>query len=115
MIRYNAAHRGAERDVFAQLPAERPAIVAYTATRWGRLLKPAGGLGPMTAEECYRFQLAHPAVDVALTGAKTWNELKANAEGVARGPLPPERLDQVRRFGDAVHESLSKRFSFGRN
>jgi predicted aldo/keto reductase-like oxidoreductase len=114
MIRYNAAHRGAERDVFAHLPAERPAIVTYTATRWGRLLKPADGLGPMTADECYRFQLMHPSVDVSLTGAKTWDELKANAEGVARGPLTPERLEQVRRFGDAVHAGLSHRFGFGR-
>jgi DNA-binding NarL/FixJ family response regulator len=66
MIRYNAAHRGAEREIFATLPEGGPAIVSYTATRWGRLLKAAGDLGPMSAPECYRFQLGHPRVTVAL-------------------------------------------------
>jgi aryl-alcohol dehydrogenase-like predicted oxidoreductase len=115
MLRYNAAHRGAEQDVFERLPAERPAIVAYTATRWGGLLRPAGGLPPLSAPECYRFQLSHPAVDVALTGPKSWDELRANAEGVAQGPLPAERLAEVRRFGDAVHASATRRLGFGRN
>ncbi len=32
MIRYNAAHPGAERDIFPHLPKRKPAIVAYTAT-----------------------------------------------------------------------------------
>ncbi len=31
-IRYNAAHPGAERDVFPHLARRRPALVAYTAT-----------------------------------------------------------------------------------
>src|SRR5688572_9300878 len=37
MVRYNAAHRGAEREVFPHVAAATPApgVVAYTATRWG--------------------------------------------------------------------------------
>jgi aryl-alcohol dehydrogenase-like predicted oxidoreductase len=39
MVRYNAAHRGAEREVFplfaAATPGATPGVVAYTATRWG--------------------------------------------------------------------------------
>jgi predicted aldo/keto reductase-like oxidoreductase len=115
MLRYNAAHRGAEREVFSGLPEPKPAIVTYTATRWGRLLKPAGGLGPMTAPECYRFALSHPAVDVVLTGPGSWDELRVDAEGAALGPLPPERLAEVRKFGDAVHASATSRFGFGRS
>ncbi len=38
MIRYNAAHPGAERDIFPHLYKRKPAIVAYTATSWRRLL-----------------------------------------------------------------------------
>src|SRR5262249_27610490 len=34
MVRYNAAHRGAEREVFPALGEGRPGMVAYTATRW---------------------------------------------------------------------------------
>ena len=44
MIRYNAAHRGAEQEVFpVTLERELP-VVAYTALRWGALLW--GTLGP---------------------------------------------------------------------
>lgn len=105
MIRYNAAHRGAEKEIFLSLPSnpsESPAIVSYTATRWGRLLKPVKELGPMTAPECYRFALSHPRVNVVLTGARTREELEANVKGVLDGPLPESRLEEVRRFGDAV-------------
>jgi aryl-alcohol dehydrogenase-like predicted oxidoreductase len=107
MIRYNAAHRGAEREIFASFQGRRPGVIAYTATRWGRLLKPAGDLGPMTAPECYRFALSHPAVDVALCGAATFEELCEDVEGVRKGPLPDERLEQVRAFGDVVRSTAT--------
>ena len=104
MLRYNAAHRGAEREVFEKLgQGDRPGIVAYTATRWGKLLKQKGGLGPMSAPECYRFQLSNPAVDVGLCGARTFDELKADVEGVLAGPLDEKRSSEVRAFGDRVH------------
>jgi len=103
MLRYNAAHRGAEGEVFAKLGADRPGIVAYTATRWGKLLKPKGGLGPMTGPECYRFQLMQPMVDVALCGAGSFNELREDVEGVIAGPLDEKRLAEVRAFGERVH------------
>lgn len=112
MLRYNAAHRGAEREVFDRLGDPRPGIVAYTATRWGRLLKPQDGLGPLTAPECYRFQLSHPKVDVALCGARTWDELVADVRGVLEGPLDEPRMAEVRAFGDAVHRSVTGRFGF---
>ncbi|MFO0755217.1 MAG: aldo/keto reductase [Byssovorax sp.] len=107
MIRYNAAHRGAEREIFASLPGRRPGVIAYTATRWGRLLAPVGELGPMSAPECYRFTLSHPAVDLALCSAASFEELESDAEGVRQGPLPDERLEQVRAFGDAVRATAT--------
>jgi aryl-alcohol dehydrogenase-like predicted oxidoreductase len=113
MIRYNAAHRGAEAEIFATLGPRRPAIVTYTATRWGRLLQPAGDLGPMTGPECYRFVLGHPLVDVALCGAGSFQELRQNVEGVLAGPLPDERLDEVRKFGDAVRSTARGKIGFG--
>lgn len=112
MIRYNAAHRGAEREIFASIGARRPGIVTYTATRWGRLLQPESDLGPMTAPECYRFALTHPVVDVALCGARTYDEVRENAEGVLEGALAPERLEQVCRFGDAVRATLRGKVGF---
>jgi aryl-alcohol dehydrogenase-like predicted oxidoreductase len=112
MIRYNAAHRGAEKEIFATLPAPRPGVIAYTATRWGRLMKPQKDLAPMSGPECYRFTLSHPAVDVVLCGARSYEELRANALGVALGPLEPARLDEVRRFGDAVRATATGTVGF---
>ena len=43
MIRYNAAHRGAETEIFPHLPESNPAVVGFTATRWTRLLRPPRG------------------------------------------------------------------------
>jgi aryl-alcohol dehydrogenase-like predicted oxidoreductase len=106
MLRYNAAHRGAEREVFPALGDERPGIISYTATRWRMLLRPLPDRGfpqAMTAPECYRFVLSHPSVDVALCAAAGIDEIRQNVEGVLAGPLDGERLEQARRFGDAVH------------
>jgi aryl-alcohol dehydrogenase-like predicted oxidoreductase len=113
MIRYNAAHRGAEEEIFRTLPERRPGIVAYTATRWGRLLRPVGELGPLSAGECYRFALSHPAVDVVLCGARSWQEIADNAASLAEGPLPEGRLQEIRTFGDAVRRTASSRVAFG--
>jgi aryl-alcohol dehydrogenase-like predicted oxidoreductase len=115
MIRYNAAHRGAEREIFASLGDDRPGIIAYTATRWGRLLKPAGDLGPMAAAECYRFSLAHAAVDVVLAGAQSFDELADDVRGVLTGPLAADRLAEVLAFGDAVRASATGRIGFLRS
>lgn len=68
-LRYNAAHPGAEREIFPLLPAigKRPGIVSFTATSWRQLMDPkktpAGEKTP-TALDCYRFVLSNEAVDV---------------------------------------------------
>jgi aryl-alcohol dehydrogenase-like predicted oxidoreductase len=106
MIRYNAAHRGAEREIFEPLGAGRPGIVSYTATRWGMLLRgvPQGGFPQtMTPPECYRFVLGNPSVDLALCGARSFEELREDVAGVLEGPLDFRRQEEARRYGDAVH------------
>lgn len=105
MIRYNAAHPGAERDIFPHRRGDRPTILAYTATAWRRLLKrPAGWDGPvMTAGDCYRFQLSSPHVDLALTGPANTAEVVANLDALEKGPLTPDEDRWMRDFGRAVH------------
>jgi hypothetical protein len=106
MIRYNAAHRGAEREVFAAFGDDHPAIIAYTATLWGMLLQPlpeAGFSQGMTAPECYRFALSHPSVDAVLCAVRTPGEIREDIAGVLAGPLDPARHAEVCRFGDSVH------------
>jgi aryl-alcohol dehydrogenase-like predicted oxidoreductase len=115
MIRYNAAHPGAEQDIFPYLTQRRPAIVAYTATRWGGLLKrPKGWDGPvMTAVDCYRFCLSNPNVDLVLTGPKSGQQLRENLDGMrGKGPLSEEEIHRIREFGQVVHKA-SSRFTFG--
>jgi aryl-alcohol dehydrogenase-like predicted oxidoreductase len=105
MLRYNAAHPGAERDIFPHQRAAKPTVLAYTATAWRRLLKkPKGWDGEaMTAGDCYRFQLSSPHVDLALTGPASRAELDQNLDALARGPLTPEEDAWMRKYGHAVH------------
>ena len=79
MIRYNAAHRGAERDVFSVTQAMGIPVVTFTGLRWKALLERMPGDPPDSvpppAVECYRFCLAHPAVAVALAAPGNRSEL----------------------------------------
>ncbi len=105
MIRYNAAHPGAESDIFPHLARRRPAIVAYTATAWRKLLRrPRGWSGPLpTAGDCYRFCLASPHVDVVLCGPRSATELREDLAAIDRGPLSGDELRRMRDFGRVVH------------
>lgn len=108
MVRYNAAHAGAEREVFPHL-AEHPTppgVVAYTATRWGALLDrrlvPAQEPLPR-ASDCYRFALTNPHVDLVLSGPRDGAELDEAMAALDRGPLSADELAWMRRVGSGVH------------
>jgi aryl-alcohol dehydrogenase-like predicted oxidoreductase len=105
-VRYSAAHRGAESEVFEGLGEDRPGMTVYTATRWGKLLKASKmppGESPLTAAECYRFVLSHPAVDVCLAGPRSEQQMDEGLRALAQGPLSPEEMERVVRIGDHVH------------
>jgi len=107
-VRYNAAHRGAEQEVFSQVGGEaRPGIVAFTATRWRKLLNP-GQMPPgepaPTAADCYRFVLSHPSVDVCLAGTRSLDEMRHALGALEQGPMSDEELRRMRRIGDHVHD-----------
>jgi aryl-alcohol dehydrogenase-like predicted oxidoreductase len=106
-IRYNAANSGAEKDAFPFLGGEdRPGIVAYTATRWGQLLKEKkmpSGEKPLSAKDCYRFVLSNPAVDVCMTGARTPEMMRENLETLDAGPLTKEEMERIRKIGDHLY------------
>lgn len=109
MIRYNAAHRGAEQDVFPHLQPNDPGVVSYTATRWTYLLRrpntwPRDGRVP-DAGLCYRFVLSNPNVDVCMTAPTNENQLRENLTALSKGPLDTEEMEYMRRFGDAVHHT----------
>ncbi|MFT7624195.1 MAG: aryl-alcohol dehydrogenase-like predicted oxidoreductase [Myxococcota bacterium] len=114
MLRYNAKHPGAERDVFPHLAARNPTVIAYTATSWRQLLKPVKGLEmppwpgdsgsppPMTAGLCYRFCLSSPHVHVCLTGPASRQQLDENLGALELGALSTEEDAWVREYGRRV-------------
>jgi len=109
MLRYNAAHRGAEQDIFPYLAAHNPGVISYTGTRWTHLLRrprgwPKEGRIP-TAGMCYRFVLSNPHVDVCLTAPSNVRQLEENIAALRQGPLDEEDMQFMRTFGDAVHNA----------
>lgn len=105
MIRYNAAHPGAENDIFPHIKKNRHNVTAYTATRWRKLLKrPKGWEGKVpTAGDCYRFCLSNDSVNVVLTGPKNREQFEENIKAIEQGPLSEEEMKWMREFGAVVH------------
>jgi len=115
-FRYNAAHPGAEKEIFPELPgAGRPGMVSFTATSWGQLLGKLtlqgflAGLHRVpksekvpTAADCYRFVLTRPEVDVCLSGPANARQMEEALEALSRGPLSEDELAWMRRVGRAV-------------
>ena len=113
-IRYNAAHRGAEEEIFPHLREDnRPGIASYTATRWSQLLNPKKmppRENPPSASDCYRFVLSNPAVDVCMCGPKDTDQMREALRTLELGPLNEEELKRMREIGAFVHAHTRKFF-----
>jgi aryl-alcohol dehydrogenase-like predicted oxidoreductase len=107
-VRYNAAHTGAEHDVFPHLPVDaRPGIVAYTATRWGSLLQARRmppGEAPLRGRDCYRFVLSNPDFNVCICGPRDESQLDEALAALDEGPLSADEMARARRIGAWVHD-----------
>jgi predicted aldo/keto reductase-like oxidoreductase len=109
MIRYNAAHRGAETDVFPHTDRLGLPVVAYTALRWGALLRPTPddppGFVPPPPPAWYRFALQSPSVTVALTAPESRGELEEDLTVLqAQGPLSAEEYERLAQHGRRVRK-----------
>ncbi len=107
MIRYNAAHRGAEKEIFPLLKGHDPGLVSYTATRWTALTRKPRGWAenkplPPPAS-AYRFVLSNPAVHVCLMAPRSLGQFEENMRQIEAGPLSDQEMDAMREFGDAVY------------
>jgi len=104
MIRYNAAHRGAETDIFPTTDAMKLPVVVYTCLRWGALLRgtsddPSGFVVPR-APAWYRFALQSPSVAVALMAPDGRAELDEDLTVLdVDAPLPEEEYRQLSEHG----------------
>jgi aryl-alcohol dehydrogenase-like predicted oxidoreductase len=115
-FRYNAAHPGAEKEIFpALLPHHRPGMVAFTATSWGQLLGKSlmpnflTGAHPLpkdervpTATDCYRYVLSHPEVDVCMAGPSNAARMEEALKALQQGPMTEGELAWMQRVGRAV-------------
>ena len=110
MLRYSAAHPGAEREVFPYLDAlgdgePRPGVVSFTATRWGKLLDPKltpEGEATPRASDCYRFALSNTHVHSTLIGPRDGLELDEAMTALDRGAMSEDELAWMKRVGVAV-------------
>jgi predicted aldo/keto reductase-like oxidoreductase len=113
MIRYNAAHRGAERDIFPVTDSRRVPVIAYTALRWGALLRttpcdPPGFVVPR-APEWYRFALQSPSVAVVLAAPNDRAELNETMQVLAAtGPLSESAYIQLAEHGERVRQGAGR-------
>lgn len=108
MIRYNAAHTGAEQDVFPVTCELQMPVVTFTGLRWRDLLRPTPadppGFRPPTAADCYRFCLAHPAISVVLAAPNDRIELEEDLRALENWDRVEEGwLDAMRQHGRRVH------------
>lgn len=88
MIRYNAAHRGAEQEVFPATDALGIPVIVYTCLRWGALLRatpddPPGFIVPR-APSWYQFALQSSSVAVALMAPANRAELEEDLTTLER-------------------------------
>jgi predicted aldo/keto reductase-like oxidoreductase len=96
MVRYNAAHRGAETDVFPVTETLGMPVAVYTCLRWGALLQSTPDdppdFIPPRAPMWYRFALQSPSVAVALMAPDNRIEL-AEDLAVLDAPAPLSEAD----------------------
>jgi aryl-alcohol dehydrogenase-like predicted oxidoreductase len=109
MMRYNAAHRGAEQDIFPYLEKYNPGVVSFTATRWRYLIRrpkkwPKNEPVP-TPGMCYRFVLSNPQVHVCMTAPANLKQFEENVKALKLGSLTQEEMELMTKFGDAVHHT----------
>lgn len=107
MIRYNAAHRGAETDIFPVTEALRMPVVTYTSTRWGALTRPTPDDPPdfvvPGARDWYRFVLQNPCVTVALMAPLTRVELEEDLQALSEPiSIEPKVYQALTQHGQRV-------------
>jgi predicted aldo/keto reductase-like oxidoreductase len=107
MLRYNAAHRGAETEVFPTTDVLGMPIIAYTALRWGGLLRPTPddppGFVVPAASWWYRFVLQSPSIAVTLAAPHTRAELdEALTVLETMGPMDIAEYERLAAHGRRV-------------
>lgn len=108
MTRHSAAHPGAEEKVFPAALAQGTGVLTFTATCYGRLLRPTAhhadtpNIALPTAADCYRYSLSQPGVSACLTAPRNRDELLENLDVLDGKRLEPDVMATMRAHGVAV-------------
>ncbi|UQA54564.1 aldo/keto reductase [Polyangium aurulentum] len=106
MTRHSAAHPGAEETVFPEARARGTGVLTFTATSYGRLLRPVPGDDPeaqtASAADCYRYSLSQPGVSACLCAPRSRKELLENLAVLGEPRITPEVASSLRAHGERV-------------
>lgn len=106
MTRHNAAHTGAEREVFPAAQAAGMGALTFSALCYGQMLRrlpDAGDMAPPSAADCYRYSLSQAGVSACITAPRRHAELMHNLAVLDRPTLSAEQRSAVRAYGRLVY------------
>jgi aryl-alcohol dehydrogenase-like predicted oxidoreductase len=105
MVRHNAAHRGAEREVFPYVDRRRAGLITFSNLCYGRMISELPGWGeePPSARDAYRYTLSHEAVSACWSAPSTVAQLRENLSALDAGPMSEEELARLRAYGRALY------------
>jgi aryl-alcohol dehydrogenase-like predicted oxidoreductase len=106
-IRYNAIHRGAEREIFPGLKSDRRSLLfSFKSTlgfvphrRFEELGLDADAWRPSVTDH-YRFVLGRPELDGILCAPQTLAQLDELAQALEQRPLSAEQIAYMKRLTD---------------
>lgn len=106
MTRHSAAHPGAEESVLPAASARGTGVLTFTATAYGRLLRPVPGeeLGAQatSAADCYRYSLVQQGVSACLCAPRSRKELLEDLAVLGAPRIAPALAASLRAHGERV-------------
>lgn len=105
MIRHNAAHTGAEREVLPHVDPARCGITTFTNLCYGRMISelPAWTRGTPKPVDAYRYTLSQPGVTSCWSAPSTLEQLEHNLTALELGPMSTGELEELRSYGRALY------------
>ncbi|KYC43079.1 aldo/keto reductase [Scytonema hofmannii PCC 7110] len=116
MVRHNAAHRTAQKKIFANLDSQdpqRPGVLTFKSigSHSGPLYIPPSTLPEWCwrpdVPDFYRYSLSQNCVDVALMGVTNREEIDAAIAAIKKGKLSPAEIEYLNIYSDMIRYGLS--------
>ena len=69
------------------------------------------GEKPLSARDCYRYSLSHPAVDMVICGPANGEQMDEAISALERGPLEPEERERIERIGAYIYGQYAPKYT----